>query len=145
MHDDTQLNLRFRSHSPICVARRGNAIDLGLRFRHLASDGVYVHVGEGERTVKLVPGLLAAMRVHAWRHEARRRVVVTYVSLKTAHIHAHARKGPDSATNGLALTPTAHDLFDAGLWTIDDDLRIRVAQADIASLMVQGLNSAAYA
>ncbi len=190
VHKDAQLNLRFRSYSPICVPRRGNAIDLGLPFRHLASDGVYAHVGEGERTVKLEPGLLAAMQVPAWRQEARRRVVATYfppeeqvalyaalgmpvptsdeladvredvlayktqlsrgrdarfkvsvisgyhftcaltgyrliaakstyVPLEAAHIHAHARKGPDSATNGLALTPTAHDLFDAGLWTID--------------------------
>jgi putative restriction endonuclease len=39
VHRDAQLNLRFRSYSPICVARRGNAIDLGLPFRHLASDG----------------------------------------------------------------------------------------------------------
>ncbi len=62
----------------------------------------------------------------------------TYVPLEAAHIHAHARKGPDSATNGLALTPTAHDLFDAGLWTIDDDLRIRVAQADIAESILPG-------
>ncbi len=38
-HKDAQLNLRFRSYSPICVPRRGNAIDLGLPFRHLASDG----------------------------------------------------------------------------------------------------------
>jgi putative restriction endonuclease len=178
VHKDAQLNLRFRSYSPICVPRRGNAIDLGLPFRHLASDGVYVHLGEGERTVKLEPGLLAAMRVPAWRQEARRRVVATYfppdeqvalyaalgmpvpssdelaevredvlayktqlsrgrdarfkvsvisgyhftcaltgyrliaarstyVPREAAHIHAHARKGPDSATNGLALTPTA--------------------------------------
>jgi putative restriction endonuclease len=209
VHKDAQLNLRFRSYSPICVPRRGNAIDLGLPFRHLASDGVYVHVGEGERTVNLEPGLLAAMRVPAWRQEARRRVVATYfppeeqvalyaalgmpvpssdelaevredvltyktqlsrgrdarfkvsvisgyhftcaltgyrliaakstyVPLEAAHIHAHARKGPDSATNGLALTPTAHDLFDAGLWTIDDDLRIRVAQSDIAESILPG-------
>jgi putative restriction endonuclease len=78
VHKDAQLNLRFRSYSPICVPRRGNAIDLGLPFRHLASDGVYVHLGEGERTVKLEPGLLAAMRVPAWRQEARRRVLATY-------------------------------------------------------------------
>jgi hypothetical protein len=31
----------------------------------------------------------------------------TYVPLEAAHIHAHARKGPDSPDNGLALTPTA--------------------------------------
>ncbi len=39
VHKDAQLNLRFRSYSPICVARRGNAIDLRLPFQHLASDG----------------------------------------------------------------------------------------------------------
>ncbi len=39
VHRDAQLNLRFRSYSPICVPRWGNAIDLGLPFRHLASDG----------------------------------------------------------------------------------------------------------
>lgn len=49
VHRDAQLNLRFRSYSPICSRRRGNAIDLNLPFRHLASDGVYAHVGEEER------------------------------------------------------------------------------------------------
>ena len=34
----------------------------------------------------------------------------------------------------VALTPTAHDLFDAGLWTIDDNLRIQVAHSDISDL-----------
>ena len=36
------------------------------------------------------------------------------------------------------IAPTAHDLFDAGLWTIDDDLRIRVAQSDIAESILPG-------
>jgi putative restriction endonuclease len=62
----------------------------------------------------------------------------TYVPLEAAHIHAHARKGPDSPDNGLALTPTAHDLFDAGLWTIDDNLRIQVAKSDIAESILPG-------
>ena len=62
----------------------------------------------------------------------------TYVPLEAAHIHAHARKGPDSPENGLALTPTAHDLFDAGLWTIDDELRIRVAQSDLIESILPG-------
>ena len=48
VHKDAQLNLRFRSYSPICAPRRGNAIDLNLPFQHLASDGIYVHVAEGE-------------------------------------------------------------------------------------------------
>lgn len=52
--------------------------------------------------------------------------------LQAAHIQAHASKGPDVATNGLALTPTAHELFDAGLWTINDDLTICVRKSAFA-------------
>lgn len=37
-----------------------------------------------------------------------------------------------------ALTPTTHDLFDAGLWTVDDNLRIRVAKSDIAESILPG-------
>jgi predicted restriction endonuclease len=37
-----------------------------------------------------------------------------------------------------ALTPTAHDLFDAGLCTVDDNLRIRVAKSDIAESILPG-------
>jgi len=47
VHEDAQLNLRFRSYSLFCAPRRGNAIDLNLPFRHLASAGLYVHVGQG--------------------------------------------------------------------------------------------------
>jgi putative restriction endonuclease len=81
VHKDSQLNLRFRSYSPICAPRRGNAIDLNLPFRHLASDGVYVHVGEGERTVKLDSVLLAAMQEPAWRQGARKEVVALNFSV----------------------------------------------------------------
>jgi putative restriction endonuclease len=62
----------------------------------------------------------------------------TYVPLEAAHIHAHSKRGPDTPDNGLALTPTAHDLFDAGLWTVDDNLRIRVASSDIAESILPG-------
>jgi putative restriction endonuclease len=58
--------------------------------------------------------------------------------LEAAHIHAHSQRGPDSPDNGLALTPTAHDLFDAGLWTIDDNLRIQVAKSDISESILPG-------
>ena len=61
IHKDAQLNLRFRSYSPICATRRGNTIDLTLPFRHLASDGIYTHVGEEERVVRLDPVLLARL------------------------------------------------------------------------------------
>jgi putative restriction endonuclease len=209
VHKDAQLNLRFRSYSPICAPRRGNAIDLNLPFRHLASDGIYTHVGDGERVVRLDPLLLARFMDPRFRQEARRRIVATYfpadeqvalfaalgmpvpssdemsevrpdqaaykvqlsrgrdarfkvsvisgyhftcaltgyrliaskstyVPLEAAHIHAHAQRGPDTPNNGLALTPTAHDLFDAGLWTIDDNLRIQVAKSDIAESILPG-------
>ena len=209
VYKDAQLNLRFRSYSPICAPRRGNAIDLNLPFRHLASDGVYAHVGEGERVVRLDSMLLTRFRDVRFRQEARRRIVATYfpadeqvalyaalgmpvpsseelaevrqdqaaykaqltrgrdarfkvsvisgyhftcaltgyrliaskstyVPLEAAHIQAHSRRGPDLPENGLALTPTAHELFDAGLWTVDDDLRIRVAKSDIAESILPG-------
>ena len=51
-----------------------------------------------------------------------------FALLEAAHIQAHASRGPDVPENGLALTPTAHELFDAGLWTIDRDLRVVVAR-----------------
>ena len=36
------------------------------------------------------------------------------------------------------IDPTARDLFDAGLWTIDDNLRIQVAKSDIAESILPG-------
>lgn len=39
--------------------------------------------------------------------------------IHAAHIHQHAKSGNDDPKNGLALTPDAHWLFDAGLWTVD--------------------------
>ena len=190
IHKDAQLNLRFRSYSPICSARRGNAIDLNLPFRHLASDGVYVHVGEEERVVRMDPHLLVRFMDPRFRQEARRRIVATYfppdeqvalfaalgmpvpssdeisevrqdqaaykvqisrgrdarfkVSVISGYHVTCALTGyrliasKDTPNNGLALTPTAHDLFDAGLWTIDDNLRIRVAHSDIAESILPG-------
>jgi len=61
-----------------------------------------------------------------------------YAPLEAAHIHAHSQRGPDTADNGLALTPTAHALFDALLWTITDDLRIQVAQSQISESILPG-------
>ena len=49
--------------------------------------------------------------------------------------------GPEEGGGGeeqVALIPTAHDLFDAGLWTIDDNLRIQVAHSDISESILPG-------
>lgn len=50
--------------------------------------------------------------------------------VEAAHIHQHAKSGNDDPRNGLALSPDAHWMFDAGLWTVipkGDDLLIHVA------------------
>lgn len=44
-----------------------------------------------------------------------------------AHIHQHAKSRNDDPTNGLALCKNAHWMFDEGLWTLTDELRVRVS------------------
>ena len=41
--------------------------------------------------------------------------------LEAAHVRPVAERGPDEVTNGLALTPTLHKLFDEGLFTLTYD------------------------
>lgn len=45
-----------------------------------------------------------------------------------AHIRPVEHDGPDSLNNGIALSGTAHWMFDRGLITLDDDLTIRVSR-----------------
>jgi len=50
--------------------------------------------------------------------------------VQAAHIHQHSVSGNEDPRNGLALTPDAHWMFDAGLWTAvpkRDDLLVYVA------------------
>jgi putative restriction endonuclease len=61
-----------------------------------------------------------------------------FMLLEAAHIQAHSQKGPDVPENGLALTPTAHELFDAGLWTISDDLKVIVLKERFAETVSSG-------
>ncbi|MHA6287810.1 HNH endonuclease [Maricaulis sp. CAU 1757] len=48
--------------------------------------------------------------------------------MEAAHIRPVADDGPDSIRNGLALSRTAHWLFDRGLIAIDDDFRLLKAE-----------------
>lgn len=45
-----------------------------------------------------------------------------------AHIRPVAAKGPDSVNNGLALSGTAHWMFDRGLISLTDDLSVMVSR-----------------
>jgi len=47
--------------------------------------------------------------------------------LDAAHIHQFKRGGSCHPTNGLALSKTAHWLFDRGYWSLDDECRVLVA------------------
>jgi putative restriction endonuclease len=61
--------------------------------------------------------------------------------VQAAHIHQHARSGNDDPRNGLALTPDAHWMFDAGLWTAvpkGDDLLVKVAKGRFQEGSVDG-------
>ncbi|MBI3757329.1 MAG: HNH endonuclease [Deltaproteobacteria bacterium] len=48
-------------------------------------------------------------------------------ALDAAHIHQFKKGGSNHPTNGIALSKTAHWLFDHGFWSITDDLRVIVA------------------
>jgi putative restriction endonuclease len=57
-----------------------------------------------------------------------RLVTVTSGSIvDAAHIHRFADSRNNDPRNGMALCKNAHWLFDAGLWTLGDDYRVRVA------------------
>jgi len=51
--------------------------------------------------------------------------------IEAAHIRPVASSGPDSLSNGIAMTPTVHRMFDAGLFTLrsaaDGGLRVQVS------------------
>ena len=67
--------------------------------------------------------------------------------LDAAHIHQFKRGGSCHTTNGLALSKTAHWLFDRGYWSLDEDCRILVAThkfdeaGDFAHLLKPRANS----
>jgi putative restriction endonuclease len=48
--------------------------------------------------------------------------------VQAAHIHSVESNGPDIVSNGLALSGTAHWIFDRGLIGLDEDLRIMVSR-----------------
>ncbi len=47
--------------------------------------------------------------------------------VEAAHIHAFSKSRNDNPENGLALTRDAHWMFDEGLWTVDENHRVRIA------------------
>jgi putative restriction endonuclease len=60
--------------------------------------------------------------------------------VQAAHIQPVASQGPDSVRNGLALSGTAHWMFDRGLVSIGDDYKILVAKNHVPEDAVRLLN-----
>ena len=60
--------------------------------------------------------------------------------VQAAHIQPVASKGPDSVRNGLALSGTAHWMFDRGLISIGDDYKILVAKNHVPEDAIRLLN-----
>ena len=50
--------------------------------------------------------------------------------VEAAHIHQFKRDGSNEPQNGIALSKNAHWLFDRGLWSLTDDYRVIVTNAD---------------
>ena len=63
------------------------------------------------------------LRAHRYRMAA----INGTTPLDAAHIHQFKKGGSNHPTNGIALTKTAHWLFDCGFWSITPDLRVIVA------------------
>ena len=56
------------------------------------------------------------------------------IAIEAAHIQWHSAKGPDKIQNGMALCALHHKLFDRGVFTLSDQLNIKVSeQVDRAS------------
>lgn len=77
---------------------------------------------------------------HLVRHAYANTCAITGLSLingggrpevQAAHIRPVAKQGPDSLRNGVALTGTAHWLFDRGLISIGDDHELLVASKGV--------------
>lgn len=65
-------------------------------------------------------------------------------AVEAAHVQWHSKGGPSVVSNGIALNPTLHKLFDHGAWTLTDDRRILVSSAftgsDVALDMLRPLH-----
>jgi putative restriction endonuclease len=60
--------------------------------------------------------------------------------VQAAHIRPVAKSGPDSVRNGVALSGTAHWMFDRGLLSIDDDYSIMIAKDRVPDAVARLLN-----
>ena len=76
---------------------------------------------------RLGQGSFRTLVIDAYRRKCAMTGESTLPTLEAAHIRAYAAEGTHQVTNGLLLRSDFHKLFDAGLITVEPDLRIRVS------------------
>jgi putative restriction endonuclease len=59
--------------------------------------------------------------------------------VEAAHIVPIEARGPDTVRNGLALSGTVHWMFDRGLVSVDEDMRLLIAKESVASDIAERL------
>lgn len=68
----------------------------------------------------------------------------TYFAVEAAHVQWHAFDGNDSVSNGMALNPLMHLLFDRGAWSLTDERRVIVSSeftgSDVATQQLRSLH-----
>ena len=62
------------------------------------------------------------------------------IGLEAAHIKWHKARGPSNIRNGIALCALHHKLFDAGLFTVLQDLTMVVAELATGHSLQESLN-----
>jgi putative restriction endonuclease len=85
------------------------------------------HESERKRDAKFSIRVLPAYEYTCALTRYRMIAVDGSTALDAAHIHQFKQGGSNYPTNGIALSKTAHWLFDNGFWSISDDYRILVA------------------
>lgn len=124
------------------IVSAGTAVTLGALLAEAQEEGGY-RPDIGERPV-VEQVTRRALRDVAFRGLVRRTYrntcAFTGLSLingggrpevQAAHIRPVAEMGPDSVRNGLALTATAHWMFDRGLVSVGDDYRLLLARSGV--------------
>jgi predicted restriction endonuclease len=127
------LVLRFRNYGSITAARWQTRLDIRTPFFYLSRQDFWEPLtAEMHRAGS--PETCAVRVVSEYRYTC---ALTGYRCLTSegativdaAHIEPWAKTQNDDPLNGLALSKDAHWMFDEGLWTVGDDLRVVVGNS----------------
>lgn len=120
---DEQLSLYEAMGIPVPQEDELNRAVLGADAREASERG---------RDVRFRVNVVAAYNYTCSLTGYRLLTVSAGAIVDAAHIHQFAKSKNDDPRNGIALCKNAHWLFDNGLWSIDDDYTVLIAQGRFA-------------